>query len=457
MSKLGERAVVLGASMAGLLAARVLSKFYCTVTLVERDELPDAPAQRRGVPQGRHVHALFSGGSLALGQLFPGLLDELVAAGANVIDDGDLSRVSLRMGGHELNRSGKFADPASAVAYLASRPLLESHVRRRLRAIDNVSILDGHDVVEPIADQRDRVRGARVVNRDTGDESELDAELVIDATGRGARTPAFLDNLGYGRPVEQRSVMHVTYSSQLLRIPPGMVTEKMTLVFPVPERPTNGGFLAYEHDTWMMTVGGWAGHQPPADLAGLITCAAVFAPPPLVAALQAGEPLREVSVFRYHGSVWRRYDKLRRFPTGLLVIGDAICSFNPVYGQGMTMAGLEAIALRDCLARGDADLSRRFFRAVAKQVAPVWWLNRANEFSSFQFQERRSVLMRLMSWGNDTVLTAAENDTVLTERLFRVANLVDPPTRLLHPSFMIRVVAANRRPGKSTTTRSAVR
>jgi len=167
MSALGDRAVVLGAGMAGLLAARVLSEFYGTVTLVERDVLPDAPAQRRGVPHGRHLHALSSSGSHALEQLFPGLLDDLVAAGANVCDEGNLSRVSMQVGGHELNRSGTFAEPSALVLYIASRPLLESHVRQRVRAIDNVTVLDGHDVVEPIADQPHRVTGARVANRET--------------------------------------------------------------------------------------------------------------------------------------------------------------------------------------------------------------------------------------------------------------------------------------------------
>jgi 2-polyprenyl-6-methoxyphenol hydroxylase-like FAD-dependent oxidoreductase len=402
--------------------------------------LPNSPAQRRGVPQGRHVHGLFSGGSQALGRLFPGLLDELVAAGANVADDGDLSRVSIRAGGHELNRSGKFADPAAAVVYLTSRPLLEFHVRLRVRAIDNVKFLDGHDVVEPIADQPHRVTGARVINRDTGDEAVLDAELVIDAMGRGARTPAFLANHGYDRPVEQRSVMRVSYSSQLLRIPPDMVTEKMTLVFPVPGRPTNGALLAYENGTWMLTVGVWDGHAPAADFGEMVSCTEQFVPPRLVAALRAAEPLGEVSVYRYPGSVWRRYDKMRRFPAGLLVIGDAICSFNPVYGQGMTVAALEASALRECLARRDADLGRRFFRAVAKHVGPVWLLNRGNEFSWFQFQDRRSLLQQLMNWGNDKVVAAAENDSVITEALFRVTNFIDSPARLLHPSLIMRVV-----------------
>jgi hypothetical protein len=151
VGKIGERAVVLGASMGGLLAARVLADFYRTVAVIERDVLPDDPAQRRGVPQGQHVHALLSSGSQILGRLFPGLLDELFADGARLLDEGDLSGVSLRFGGHELDRSGKFADPARLVCYLASRPFLESYVRRRVSAIGNLTILDGHDVVELVA------------------------------------------------------------------------------------------------------------------------------------------------------------------------------------------------------------------------------------------------------------------------------------------------------------------
>jgi 2-polyprenyl-6-methoxyphenol hydroxylase-like FAD-dependent oxidoreductase len=138
-----KHAVVLGAGMAGLLAARVLSEFYNTVTIVERDELPQLPVQRKGIPQGLHVHAFMSGGSQVLGRLFPGLLDELVDAGANVWNDGDLSRVCFRFGGYALKNAGRFADPSASATYLASRPFLETHVRRRVRAINNVLILDG--------------------------------------------------------------------------------------------------------------------------------------------------------------------------------------------------------------------------------------------------------------------------------------------------------------------------
>jgi 2-polyprenyl-6-methoxyphenol hydroxylase-like FAD-dependent oxidoreductase len=202
MREAGQRAVVLGASMGGLLAARVLSDFYRTVLVVERDLLPGEPAQRRGVPQGRHVHGLLSSGSRVLEELFPGLLAELVANGANVLE-GDPSLVCVRFGGHELGRSGRLTDPKVLTSYLASRPFLEAHVRNRLRAIGNVAILDGHDAVELIAAQPHRVTGVRVANRDDGMEQVLDADLVVDGLGRSARTPAFLDRLGYGRPPER--------------------------------------------------------------------------------------------------------------------------------------------------------------------------------------------------------------------------------------------------------------
>ena len=299
MTKLGERAVVMGASMAGLAAARVLADFYGTVTVVERDRLPQDPAQRRGVPQGRHIHALLRGGSQVLGQLFPGLLDELVAAGATVLDEGDLSRACFSFGGHELDRSGKFTDPLAALHYIASRPFLEAHVRRRLRGIANVTILDGHDVVELIAAEPDRVTGARVDNRDNGDVYVLNADLVIDAMGRGARTPAFLDGLGYGRPVEERVGVQVAYASELLHVPLGTLTEKLILVSPVPRRLTGGSLVSYENDTWMFSLGGMMGIEPPVDWSEMIAFAEEFAPPPMLAALRAAEPLGKIARYRY--------------------------------------------------------------------------------------------------------------------------------------------------------------
>jgi 2-polyprenyl-6-methoxyphenol hydroxylase-like FAD-dependent oxidoreductase len=450
MSELGQRAIVCGASMAGLLAARVLSDFYEAVTLVERDRLPDGPEQRRGVPQARHFHALLSTGSKALGQLFPGLLDELVTAGATVLDN-EPSRAYVRFGRHELDCLGKFADPASLVVYQPSRPLLDSHVRRRVRAIENVRILDGHDFVEPIADRADRVTGARVVDRDTGVETVLDAQLVVDATGRSARTPAFLDKLGYERPVEQRYLVHLSYASQFLRIPADIIGEKLGFsVGPLPERPTGVVVVAYEHGTWIMTLFGVGGCELPDDLAGIIECAAQFAPPSLIAALRAAEPLGAVSAQRYPASTWRRYDKIRQFPAGLLVMGDAICSFNPVYMQGMTMAALQAVALRNCLADRDGDLSRRFFKATAKQIGPVWQANRLGDFTLSQGGGWRWALRRLVNWHADKVQTAAAHDPAVAEAILRVMHFVDPPARLLQPSFLMRLVAANRRPRMAT-------
>jgi 2-polyprenyl-6-methoxyphenol hydroxylase-like FAD-dependent oxidoreductase len=427
MRRVGERAVVLGASMGGLLAARVLTDFYGTVTVVERDVLPGDPAQRRGVPQGRHVHGLLSSGSRVLDELFPGLLDDLVAGGANVLQDG-LSKVCLRFGGHELERSGRFTDPAALIFYLASRPFLEAHVRKRLRALGNVTIVDGHDAVELIAAPPHRVMGVRVANRDDATERVLAADLVVDALGRSARI-----------------VVQVAYASQLLRVPAGTLTEKMIGVGAVPERPTGGVLLAYENDTWMVTLAGWMGHDPPADRVGMLRFAADFAPAPMMAALHAAEPLSELCHYRYPASQWRRYDKMRRFPAGLLVLGDAICSFNPVYGQGMSVAALEAVALRDCLRRGEGDLSKRFFRAAKQPIGAAWQQAAGADLALPQVQGRRSVAMRLANRYMERVLAAAESDIVITERFFRVTNLVDPPARLLHPSVMMRVVTGNRR------------
>jgi 2-polyprenyl-6-methoxyphenol hydroxylase-like FAD-dependent oxidoreductase len=444
MTEIGEHAVVLGASMGGLLAARALADFYETVTVVERDVLPDDAVNRRGVPQGRHVHALLGRGSQVLAELFPGFLDDLVAAGVPVLDYTDLSKVFFSAAGHQMVRSGAFRDIPPA--YIPSRPLLECLVRQRVRERANITLLEDYDVVDLTSTTaRDRVTGARVRSRDGGRERVLRADLVADATGRGARTPALLDALGYGRPTEEQVGVRVVYSSQLLRIPPGRLKELVVLVSPVPGRPTGMGLARYENDTWMFTIGGMAGREPPSEPAEMLAFAEGLAPAHVVAAIGAAEPLTEVCRFHYPVSRWRRYDKMRRFPAGLLVVGDAICSFNPVYGQGMTVAALQAQALRQCLNRGANGLARRYFRAAAKPIGVAWRFAVGSDLNLPEVEGPRPLSLRLANRYVDRLQTAAESDLVVAEQFTKVVALVDPPTRLLQPKMMIRVAAANLR------------
>jgi len=444
MPVLGERAIVLGASMGGLLAARVLADFFGTVTVIERDELPDDPVTRRGVPQGRHPHALLACGARTLEEFFPGLLDELVAAGAPVVN-GDLSRVYMSYNGHEVFRSGMVTgDPAALALYMPSRALLERHVRGRLQALNNVTIHDNHDVSEYISNaNHSRVIGVRVTNGGGDAPKELAADLVVDAMGRGAHTPAFLENLGYGRPVEDRVTMHTVYVSQRLQIPPGAVTEVMSLVSPAPGRPT-GLFLAVnENDTGLFTVFGMVGHEPPRDFAGMLSFAEDFAPPRLIDGVRACEPLGPVMQHRMPCSQWRRYDKMRRLPDGLLAAGDAICSFNPIYGQGMTVAAMDALALRNSLRGGAADLPRRYFRAAAKAIGVAWQTGATSDLAFPQVEGRRTPSMRATNRLVDLVLTACESDAAVTTQFFRVTGLLDTPPHLLQPAFLYRVAKIN--------------
>jgi len=214
---------------------------------------------------------------------------------------------------------------------------------------------------------------------------------------------------------------------------------------PAPDRPAGMFLSGYENDTWMFTVFGMVGHQPPRDLAGMLSFAQEYCPAHLIAAMRAAEPIGEVAHHHMPSSQWRRYDKMSRLPDGLLVCGDAICSFNPIYGQGMTVAALEAVALRACLRRGDAALPRRYFRASAKAIGVAWQMVASLDLAFPAVAGRRSRWLRVATRLVDWALTASESDPVVAVRFFRVNSLIDHPIRLLHPAFVCRAAVVNLR------------
>jgi 2-polyprenyl-6-methoxyphenol hydroxylase-like FAD-dependent oxidoreductase len=187
------------------------------------------------------------------------------------------------------------------------------------------------------------------------------------------------------------------------------------------------------------------GREPPRDLAGMLSFAQEYGPAHLLAAVRAGEPIGPVVPHRMPSSQWRRYDKMRRFPDGLLVCGDAICSFNPIYGQGMSVAALDAVALRDCLRGGVTDLPRRYFRAAAKGIGVAWQMAAGSDLAFPEVEGRRAPSMRAGSRFVDWVLSACESDAAVASQFLKVTALVDPPARLLNPLFIARVATVNLR------------
>jgi 2-polyprenyl-6-methoxyphenol hydroxylase-like FAD-dependent oxidoreductase len=454
MRKFGDHAVVLGASMAGLLAARVLSDAYEQVTLVERDALPTKPETRRGVPQGRHAHLLVPQGTQIVDELFPGLLDDLVAGGAPVIRD--LGELRFSPAGHRLCLKGR---PARPFICQTSRPFLEGQVRARVRALPTVEILDRCEVVGLVTTTaRDRVTGVRMLPHAAGAEERLGADLVLDATGRGARTAAWLATIGYEQPPQEQLTIHLKYATRHLRLRPGALAgHKFVAIGAEPGRPTGLVLFAEEQDRWVLTVIGYDRHHPPTDPDAFLAFVETIAPLDVFAAIRDAEPLDDIVAYRFPANLRRRYERLRRFPAGLLVFGDAICSSNPAYALGMSVAALQAAALRDTLAKGDRDLARRFFRAAAKPVNMAWQLTVGSDLALPQVHGPRPLPVRVVNAYVNRVLIAAERDPAVAERFLRVAALQDPASRLFRPSIARRVLGGNLRrrpePAIDTTTR----
>jgi 2-polyprenyl-6-methoxyphenol hydroxylase-like FAD-dependent oxidoreductase len=442
MQQIGAHAVVVGAGMAGLLAARVLSEAYGRITVVERDRLPRTAERRRGVPQGRHAHLLLPGGTQVVDRLFTGLLDDLSAVGVPVLRDFAEFHLAPD-GGPPLCLHGPTADPFLCQA---GRPRLEQQVRDRVCALHNVTVLDQCAVADVTADAgRRRVTGVRVVRGGEGTPTTIDADLVVDATGRGSRAPAWLAALGYDEPREEQLTINLLYLTRHLRLRPGALAEKVVGIGAQPDRPNGFVLFAQEDNRWILTVFGYDGHHPARSPDGMLAVVRAAAPAHVFAAIRAAEPLDDIVAYRFPTNIRRRYDRLRRFPAGLLVVGDAICSTNPAYALGMSTAALQAAALRDALAAGDRDLPRRFFRSAAEPVNWAWQAAVGGDLALPQVKARRPLPVRIIGRYVARVLRAAARDPAVAGRFLRVGALQDPSTRLFRPGTAVRVLRYGRR------------
>ncbi len=438
---IGEHAVVIGASMAGLLAGCALSERYRRVTIIERDRLPAIGEGRKAVPQGRHAHALLASGQQAIEALLPGITAQLVDAGAR--PGASMREIRMVLAGHPITQ-----DAVGTDVLLASRPLIEGHVRRRVLSIDNVSVRECCDAGALLTSpDRRRVTGVRLRDRTReGAGEQLNADLVVAATGRDARVATMLEALGYARPKQDQLSVDIHYVSRRLRLHPGALgADKVVLIGARPGQP-RGLMLLEQEDHWILTMSGYGGeHRPPSDEHGYLEFVATVAPPDVLAAIRRAEPLSDLTTYTFPTSLRRRYERIKRFPDGLLVVGDAICSFNPLYGQGMSVAALEAMALRECLAGGERRLARRFFRAAGKVVDQAWDMAIGGDLALPEVSGHRSLVLRITNAYAERILRAAEHDPVVAATFGDVSDLVAPPQVLVRPSFIWRVLRGNRR------------
>ncbi|WP_416968162.1 NAD(P)/FAD-dependent oxidoreductase [Streptomyces sp. 4F14] len=429
---------MIGGSMAGLLAARALAGTYEEVLIVDRDVLPSGPVHRAGVPQSRHAHWLLAGGLEALESFFPGISGELVAEGATSLDPQQ--DCAWFFDGHPVERA-----PSDMTCLMMSRTLLESRVRARTEGLPGVRTLPRHEVTGLLATTGGgRIDGVRAVRRGRpGPVLELRADLVVDASGRASRTPLWLRELGYRPPREDRVRVGVTYVTRRYRRAshhlPGILAIGRHVT---PDRRRGAALYPSEDGCWMVTLAGVLDQEPPLDTDAFTAYGCSLGDPGLRQILGEAEPLDVPVRARFPEAFRRRYERLRRPPEGLVVIGDAMCATNPTLAHGMSVAALQAQALRDCLRTGTAGLARRYHRRAARVLTVPWTATRTSDVGPYASGRRRSAFLWAADLARTALCAAMERDAAVTRACLRLAHLTRGRRVLFSPRVLAGVVSA---------------
>ncbi|MGW5847340.1 FAD-dependent monooxygenase [Streptomyces sp. NPDC055254] len=438
-----RHAVVIGGSMAGLLAAAVLAE-HATVTIIDADALPDSPEPRRGLPQARHVHVMWSGGARAIEEILPGITEEWTAAGA----------IRRSLPGDLVTKTAQGWIPRCAEKQFnisCSRDLLDSVVRARVTALDGVTTLQ-RSRVTALEGTAARITGVRIDTPDARGR-RLGADLVVDASGRGSRARTWLQELGVGGIKRAEVDSGLVYATRVFEAPPGAHEMGFPIVnvqsdprVPVPGRTAT--IVPIENGQWQATLSGTRGGQPSGDPAEFIPFAKGIRDPIVGELLEGRKPLTDVAVTR--GNANRRlYFEKADLPDGFFAVGDSVATFNPLYGQGMTVAAQGLLAVRALLrARGLAQpgFGRRAQRALAPQVSTAWELATSQDIL---YPGATGVAPRagagLLNGYVNRLMTGATTREALTAAFLQVITMSCPPTYWLRPSVVWHVLRASDR------------
>lgn len=438
-------AIVIGGGIAGLLCARVLLQHFEQVTLIERDHYPTEPASRGGVPQGHHLHQMLMGGQQVMEQLFPGISAKLLAHGA-VPYDVFADTVSSFITG----RTPRFPGEADMRGYQCTRLLIEWQLQQELQGFEQVRILEGYEVVALLAgQQRASVGGVRMRKRshlppEQQEEETLDADLVVAACGRSSSLAAWLQQLGCEVPQQTIINSFLGYASRLYTPPDDPERTWKTLIIQgkTPQGVRGSAIQLVEGNRWMVVLAGVGRDYPPTDDEGFLKFARTIPDEELGRVLEKAQPLSKIYGYRRTENCFQHYERLRQHPRGLIVMGDAFCAFNPIYGQGMTVAAKEVQAIDTCLRTyKGADLERSIQRRLARVVATPWQLAAASDYRVPQVEgAKQSWIGKALHRYFDTITILIRTDRFIFTTFVKVLHLVIPPTALFHPRIAFSVL-----------------
>jgi 2-polyprenyl-6-methoxyphenol hydroxylase-like FAD-dependent oxidoreductase len=437
-----KHAIVVGAGVAGLAAAKAIAPHFEKVTVFDRDSLPDAPAPRSGTPQSRHTHALLTGGHFALDRLFPGLEIDLMDAGA--------VRLRLRRD-MRLELPGFDPFPQRDLGYdqfALSRPALERICRHRVEQELNIEIRPRSRVTELIASPDNRsVAGARFEDV-RGNAGTLAADLIVDASGRLSLTQGFLEAIGWQKPSTVEIGMDQAYSTLVFEKPEDAPTDWRVVIHAAtpPQSSRYGVLFPMESGRWSVSLAENNGNAPPGDVDGFMEFVASFRMPTIHRALRGAKRIGDIVRFRMPCSVRCGYDQLDRFPRGLIPLGDSACRFPPIFGQGMSVAAQECCVLAGLIEsrRWRIDPLDGLAEAYLQEIQPLLETPWSHAMSDLAYPETRGErppdLEQKLRYGRAVLQLAAvdpEVDRVLSE----VRGLLKPFSALREPELARRAEA----------------